>query len=242
MELNSSVLGSLLKPRDVIKVDLPPNTKSWFYQFYTGLNDDNTNRFKKLSSNVMQVAALASTYYSAGASNVILPLLTNINIPTGEAAVSVYCLDEINKSAFLRKASFRYLNYGNTENKKQGLITVPDAIDRNIYIGIKNTSSMQRRVYVTLQVYAIVEREKVNIITADENGWSFENKNKMFNRWFNEAKKLGYNDFNCLQLALCTQTAILSNYSFNDYKKMGIEVWNQRVSALFSKCERETKK
>ncbi|MDP1844220.1 MAG: hypothetical protein Q8K64_12425 [Sediminibacterium sp.] len=240
--LNSSTLGYFLKPRDVVKVDLPPNTKSWFYQFTANLNEKNTNNFKSLSSSVTKSAIAASAYYTAGATIVLVPLLESDIIPTGEAEVSVYCLDEFNQSAFMKNNNFTHLGYGIAENKNAGRIFIPNTNDKSLYIGIKNTSSMQRRVYVNLQIYAITE--KSNPVNYDNvtNGWSLENKRRMFNRWSTEAKKLGYNEYDCLELVRCTQTTILSTYSFSDYQNMGNNIWTEKVTQLFKQCLNQVKK
>ena len=237
-ELNSSIIGALLQPRKVIRVDLPPNTKSWFYQFNTALNESNTNNFKLLSSFVTKAAIAASAYYTKGATNAIKPLLESgiNNIPTGEAEVSIYCLDQFNQSAFSNNKKFIPLEYGIAEKQKSGRVFIPFSADRQVYIGIKNTSSMQRRAIVNLQVYAIIEKPTPVNYNDDTNGWSIENKRKMFNRWLNESRKLGYIEYNCLEIAQCTQTKILSAYSFNDFKTMGIENWNQKVTGLFKQC------
>lgn len=243
-ELNSSIIGALLQPRKVIKVDLPPNTKSWFYQFNTTLNESNTNSFKLLSSFVSKAATAASAYYTAGASYAIKPLLeSGINsIPTGESEVSIYCLDMFNQSAFSNNKKFVPLEYGTTEKQKSGRVFIPYSADKQVYIGIKNTSSMQRRAFVNIQVYAIIEKPTPVNYSNETNGWSIENKRKMFNRWLNESRKLGYIEYNCLEIARCTQTKILSAYSFSDFKNLGIDKWNEKVTSIFNQCLSQFKK
>ena len=125
LKLNSSVLGTFLKPLDAIKIDLPKNTKSWFYVFNAKLNDTNTDIFKSISSTVIRSTALASNLYTMGGSSSLMPLIiSKISIPTGDAAVSVYCLDESNKVAFLNKKDFTPLPFGMAEEQKEGKIII----------------------------------------------------------------------------------------------------------------------
>lgn len=236
LKLNSSVLGTFLKPLDAIKIDLPKNTKSWFYVFNAKLNDTNTDIFKSISSTVIRSTALASNLYTMGGSSSLMPLIiSKISIPTGDAAVSVYCLDESNKVAFLNKKDFTPLPFGMAEEQKEGKIIINELNERNIYLGIKNTSKFQRVVYVTIQVFAITEENKPES-EYTTNGWNIDNKRKMFNRWTNESVKLGYSQEKANEVAKCTQMSILSKYSFEDYQKMGKEKWNQTVIDLFNKC------
>ena len=236
LKLNSSVLGAFLKPLDAIKIDLPKNTKSWFYVFNASLNENNTNIFKSISSTVINSTAAASNIYSMGGSSLLMPLIiSKISIPTGDAAVSIYCLDESNKVAFLNQKNFTALPFGMAEEQNQGKIVINESTEKNIYLGIKNNSTFQRKVNVTLQVFAITEEDK----PASEyttNGWNIENKRKMFNRWTSESLKLGFSKEKANEVAKCTQMSILNKYSFDDYQKMGKEKWNQTVMDLFNKC------
>ena len=104
-----------------------------------------------------------------------------------------------------------------------------------MFLGIKNTSTFQRVVYVRLQVYAITEKSipSENFMT---NGWSIENKRKMYTRWYKKAVSLGYNNTIAREIAICTQKYILNQYSFSDRKEMNSDLWNKRVIELFNQC------
>jgi len=236
LKLNSSVLGALLKPKDVIKIELPKNTKSWFYVFTAKLNDNNTNIFKAISSTIVSATIESSNMYTLGGSSLLMPIISSkLSIPTGEAAVSIYCLNEPNASSFLNGRNFTPHPFGRVEKMKEGKIEVAATTNGNVYLGIQNKSSFQRVVYVSLQVYAITEESKPQSAYTT-NGWSIENKRIMFNRWMNEALKSGFNQNQARDVARCTQMSILSKYSFDDYKRMGIEKWNKAVTQLFKPC------
>jgi hypothetical protein len=236
LKLNSSVLGALLKPKDVIKVNLPENTKSWFYIFTASLNEDNSEIFRQFSSAVINTTSVTSSLFSLGAPALLMPaLISKIKIPTGEAGVSIYCLDEKNASTFLNSNNFNILPFGGVNDVKQGQISITDKFSGSIFLGIKNTSSLQRVVYVSIQIYAITEK---NISSSQylTNGWSIENKRRMYMRWYNNALSLGLNKQEASDKASCTQKNILNKYSFSDYGKMGQELWDNKVIEIFNQC------
>ena len=236
-KLNSSVLGALLKPKEIIEVNLPRNTKSWFYSFNTSLNENNTELFKNFSSVVGNIALTYAAGATTGLSAFLLNNLTpeKIKLPTGEAAVSIYCLDETNSSSFMDMRKFTPLPFGMTEEQKQGIIPIENNYKGRLFLGIKNKSTFQRVVYVTLQVYAITE--EITPIESDmTNGWSVENKRMMYERWYKKALKMRYADDIANDIATCTQNKILKKYSFSDKKQMNADLWNNLVTEIFNQC------
>ena len=159
IKLSSDGLGATFKKisRVCIPVNLPANTVTWSYIFSTTLNDDNT----KIFNTAAKLAIKAGVVYTSGpaAAASFNTLINNIPIPTGSSAASIYILDAINQPLFLSRKAFNSIG-GSLENQNNGKIVSAYVPGQQFYIGIQNTSSWQRIVYVKIKLYASV-RERV---------------------------------------------------------------------------------
>ncbi len=233
-KLNSSFFGALLKPKEIFKITLPKNTTSWNYIFGTSLNNSNSEIFTNISKAMLSTAA---TYYSGGIASIAVPnVISKFPIPTGESSVSIYLLDQANATAFLNNNDFQPYQIGMIENKSNGEKSFNDIEMKDFYIGVKNTSSFQRQVHVNLQVYAVVNNgTTANNIQNPNNGWNMEVKKIMYNKWYNEALKLGIDQIKAKEIATQTQKEITSRYTYGDFQQLGAEKWSNVVYEIFNK-------
>lgn len=164
--VRSSVGG---KSRNNIKIDLPPNTVSWYYEFTTQPGEGGTatlNLALQLSSLMADPSGLTKAFAS------------QINVPPGSASADVYLLDQQNVDLFMQKAdqnggSFTYQREGNALNTRQGVIEIDDINTGTWYLGIKNPSTWDG-LNVFIEVVAIVQ-ETVARTEAQQQALTFGN-------------------------------------------------------------------
>jgi hypothetical protein len=242
MMLNNGLVSSLLngQSRKLIKIDLPDRAIGWMYVFTANLNNENTEKFKLLTKSFISSTSLVGSFASLGAASGPMALVSNffkknITPPSGDAAINLYVLDASNENKFLNKANFQFISDGTVENRNDFKYTSSNLLSKHFSIGIQNVSTFERRVYVNISVYAIMKPSEsgVNSVT---NGWSMENKQKMFNRWIKAAMERGADEFAANSIAACTQKSILSSKSFADYTSTQRSQWEEFVKSKFEEC------
>jgi tetratricopeptide (TPR) repeat protein len=165
----SSVGG---KSRINIKIDLPPNTVSWYYEFTTQPGEGGTATLN---------LALQLSSLMADPSGITKAVASQINVPPGSASADVYLLDQKNVDLFMQKAdqnggSFTYYREGNALNTRQGVIEIDEITTGTHYIGIINPS-MWDGLNVFVEVVAIVKEiearteSQQQAITFGSLGW-----------------------------------------------------------------------
>ncbi len=140
------------KSRTTIKIDLPPNTKSWYYSFSTTPGESGTERLNL----AMQLSSLA-----IGPSGITKVGVKSIQVPSGSGSIDVYVLDQYNSDLFLRKidndgGTFYYKREGSVFNTKQGVIEIDDFNTGTFYLGLKNPSSLDG-INIFIEVVALTE-------------------------------------------------------------------------------------
>jgi hypothetical protein len=242
MMLNNGLVSSLLngQSRKLIKIDLPERAIGWMYVFTANLNNENTEKFKLLTKSLISSTSLVSSFATLGAASGPMALVSNyftknITPPSGNAAINLYVLDASNENKFLNKTSFQYISEGTVENRTDSKYTTSSLSSKHFSIGIQNVSSFERRVYVNISVYAILKPNE-SISDPSTNGWSMENKQKMFNRWTKAAMERGADEFTANSIAACTQKSILSSKSFADYTSIPRPQWEEFVKSKFEEC------
>lgn len=135
------------KSRTYIKVDLPPNTKEWYYSFTTTEGEsgtENLNLAVQLAGVMADPVGITSSALSA------------IKIPDGVATADIYLMDEYNLQPFVNKEVFNQYTEALVQNTKQALVRVDDIKSGTWYLGIKNPSSMNG-INLNIEVVAITE-------------------------------------------------------------------------------------
>jgi tetratricopeptide (TPR) repeat protein len=165
----SSVGG---KSRIAIKVDLPPNTVSWYYEFTTQPGEGGT---------AMLNLALQLSSLVADPSGITKAVASQIDVPPGSASADVYLLDQNNVDLFIQKVdqnggSYTYNREGTALNTRQGVIEIDDIRAGTRYLGIKNPSTWAG-LNVFIEVVAIVQETEARTeaqqqaLTIGNLGW-----------------------------------------------------------------------
>lgn len=240
--LNNGVVSSLLngQSRKLIKIDLPERAIGWMYVFTANLNNDNTEKFRSITKSLINSTSVVSSFASLGAASAPMALVSNfftknITPPSGNAAINLYVLDASNENKFLNKNSFQYISEGTVENRNDHKYTSSNLSSKHFSIGVQNVSSFERRVYVNISVYAIMKPNE-SISDPNTNGWTMENKQKMFSRWLKAAIEKGADEFTANSIAACTQKSILSVKSFSDFTSTPRPQWEEFVKSKFENC------
>jgi tetratricopeptide (TPR) repeat protein len=133
--------------RVAIKIDLPPNTRKWYYSFSTSADDSGT----KLLNLGLQIAQAAST---GG-----LSVLTSsaITVPAGSGTIDAYIMPLASNNAFLRKDDNKcpIFQDASIRNVMQAVQTVTTNVGNSVCLGIKNLSYVNA-VNVYVEVVALV--------------------------------------------------------------------------------------
>lgn len=145
----SSVGG---KSRVMLKVDLPPNTKSWFYGFSTTPGESGIANLNL----AIQLSALALDPTAATQA-----IVQSVKVPTGSASMDVYVLDERNSDLFLQKVdnnggSYSYYREGTVANTKQAAVAIDELNTGIVYLGLKNPATWDA-LNVQIEVAAVVK-------------------------------------------------------------------------------------
>lgn len=117
------------KSRVTIKIDLPKNTKKWFYSFSTTPGEDGT---KLLNLGVQVGAALTSGGLTALAAK-------SFEVPPGSGSVDVLILRPEYKNAFLNKEddNWRFYSDISLQNSKQAVQTVENNYGSSFILDLK---------------------------------------------------------------------------------------------------------
>lgn len=147
--LNGGARASLGgKSRVVVKIDLPPNTKKWYYSFTTTPGEDGT----KLLNLGIQVGAALSTSGLASA------VASNLEVPSGSRSVDLFVFTAPFRDAFLNKedGNVRFYSDISLLNSKQAVQSINGELGESFYLGLRNPSLMSG-INITIEVVAIVE-------------------------------------------------------------------------------------
>jgi hypothetical protein len=164
IELNGGFRSSVGgKSRVFIKIDLPENTKEWYYSFTTTAGESGTanlNLALQLSSMLVDPSGLTATALKA------------VKIPKGTSSADVYLCDRKNIDLFNVKAdnnggTFNYYIEGTVTNTTEALVRVDDVKVGTWYLGLKNPATWDA-ITLFIEVVAIVEEKKIIAKTADQ--------------------------------------------------------------------------
>jgi tetratricopeptide (TPR) repeat protein len=146
------------KSRVVVKIDLPPNTKKWYYSFTTTPGEDGT----ELLNLGIQVGAALST---SGLSSAVA---SKIEVPSGSGSADVLVLPTEYRDIFLNKVDEKLRFYPDVslQNTKQAAQSIDGEFGKSFYLGLRNPSSMSG-INITLEVVAIVEEINTELDKAN---------------------------------------------------------------------------
>lgn len=147
--LNGGVRANLGgKSRETIRINLPKNTKRWYYSFTTSPGEDGT----KLLNLGVQVAASLTTGGLGSA------IASSIQVPAGSSTVDVYVLPIDFRSQFIEKqdATWKFYADVSVQNAKQAVQSIDNNYGNSFYIGLKNPSAVSG-VNIQIEVAAIIE-------------------------------------------------------------------------------------
>lgn len=121
------------KSRVIIAINLPPNTKSWYYSFSTSSNGSGTRNLNLL----LQLTNLMTNI------GITRAAVSRIEIPPGSMSIDSYLLDSYNADLFLRKTDltggeYYYWPEYSTTNTQQAIIPVTGINTGLVYIGLRN--------------------------------------------------------------------------------------------------------
>jgi tetratricopeptide (TPR) repeat protein len=140
------------KSRETIKIDLPKNTKRWYYSFTTSAGQDGTS----LLNLGLQVAATLSTGGLGAAA------ASSIEVPPGSSTVDVVILPTEYRDAFVSKQdNYRFYPDVSVQNAKQAVQSIDNTYGNSFYVGLRNPSSMTA-VNISIEVVAVVEVPNAN--------------------------------------------------------------------------------
>lgn len=201
------------KSRVTIPVYLPKNTVRWYYSFSTSPGEsgtDNLNLLLQLSSIVVAPAGITRT------------ALSNVQIPTGSASIDVYLMNQANADAFLQKVdnnggTFYYNRDGSVFNTRQALVPVNANLSNQLYLGLKNPSTMDG-VNITIEVVAEIAEE----VYLDE--WIGENKDKVFANCIN---RFSVTNAAHEQICNCFKDKIVATYTPSSFSKLSTSDLNK---------------
>ncbi|MFC4231452.1 hypothetical protein ACFOW1_06100 [Parasediminibacterium paludis] len=134
--------------RTTIKIDLPKNTRRWYYSFTTSPGTDGT---KLLKLGLQVGAAVASGGLAAAAASAI-------DVPSGSGSVDVIVLPTEYRDAFVNKEDSKWRLYQDVslQNAKQAVQSIDNNYGNSFYLGLRNPSAMSG-INIMIEVVAVVE-------------------------------------------------------------------------------------
>lgn len=137
--------------RSIIKVDLPPNTVTWYYSFTTSKNKQSLLSLN-LESQLLNLTINNRLETEDDSS---------IDVPTGICGVDIYILDQDNVNPFLSKVdlnggTYSYHIDGTVQNTKQAVVRIDKVKENSIYLGLRNPGTFIGA-NVMIEVVAITE-------------------------------------------------------------------------------------
>jgi hypothetical protein len=172
--LNGGVRTTVVdgKSRELIKIDLPKNTKGCYYSFTTAPGEDGT---KLLDLGLQLTAAI----YGGTPG---MAIASKIKVPAGADAVDVYVLSPGSVKAFMAKEDKKWKSHRDisVHNAKDAVQYIDNTrYGNSFYIGLRNPSALSG-IGIAIEVVAMVEEPVVDTPKAElygDLGWkSYEKK------------------------------------------------------------------
>jgi len=142
------------KSRELIKIELPENTKGCYYGFSTAPGVDGT---QILNLGLQLGAAIYGGF--AGSS-----IASKIKVPTGSDVADVYVLTVDDANHFIQKEDYKWKPFRDisVQNGKEAVQYIDShKYGRSFYIGLRNPSALDG-INIKIEVVALVEDNKVD--------------------------------------------------------------------------------
>lgn len=214
------------KSRTYYKIDLPPNTISWYYVLTTAEGQQPSNKALNL------IPQLARAFDSTGLTSVVL---TSIMTPTGVAACDTYLMNRANADAFLEKADLVGGNFystisGSRANFRNGIVEIKDAVRGTYYLGFKNPSP-NTGVAITFEAAAIVEETTVN-----NNEWATDTKERFHKHFYKQFAIQLLGDEVADKMSDCMMESIMKSKTPAQYDLMSSDELNTFLEEIKAIC------
>lgn len=152
--------------RETIKIELPPNTKSWYYSFSTAPGADGTE--------LLNLGIQLSAKIYGGP--VVASLASSIKVPKGSGSADVFILTPTSRDAFLRKEdnNWKYYKDISVQNTLQAVQYIGENYGSTFYIGLRNPSTLTG-IAIYIEVVALVEEADPNFekgVAYGNLGWN----------------------------------------------------------------------
>ncbi|MFP2996741.1 hypothetical protein ABN763_12560 [Spongiivirga sp. MCCC 1A20706] len=138
------------KNRVLLPVNLPNNTKEWYYVFSASRNEEEiTNTLKtfnlagELTNFIEQKSSLQQS-------------VNSLNAPPGANICDIYVVDESNALLFKDKEDFTYDLSGSRENYKSGIVTVKKKSRNEVFLALNNPDNLYG-IHLAIEIIAVVE-------------------------------------------------------------------------------------
>tara|TARA_R110002050_G_scaffold48356_3_gene112464 strand:+ start:14657 stop:15652 length:996 start_codon:yes stop_codon:yes gene_type:complete len=148
------------KNRIIVPVNLPNNTKEWYYVFSASREEKDINN--TLSS--FNFASQISKFLKEDES--IQGAVSNLSPPPGANICDIYVInDDANAELFKEKEEFSSSLDGSRENFKSGIVKISS--NKKGYLGIRNPDNLYG-IHIAIEIIAVVEKiekikESINI-------------------------------------------------------------------------------
>ncbi|NER17655.1 hypothetical protein [Spongiivirga citrea] len=145
---NALVKGG--KNRVLLPVNIPNNTKEWYYVFSASRDEEQiTNTLKTFN-----LAGELSSFIEKKSS--LQQSVSSLNAPPGANICDIYVVDESNALLFKDKDDFAYDLSSSRENYKSGIVTVKKKSRNAVFLALNNPDNLYG-IHIAIEIIAIVE-------------------------------------------------------------------------------------
>lgn len=218
------------KYRNVLTVQLPPNTIEWYYAFVA--TDDKTtvqsmNLFTKITS-----------LLSVGGLNALTTSLSPdaLNLQSGNGECNVYIIGDRENATLFQRLEDRFKIYPDYSRKSlsQGVVKIKmDNFPKDkttFFIGIENQKKTLP-VNVRIEVDAVVEEEY-----TDYSNWRNEVKDSLYQKLMQDLKKEEYDNQKDDEISSCIVEKIVTKFSPKEWEELSQMMKDKAIKQIKEGC------
>jgi len=174
------------KSRELIKIDLPENTKGCYYSFTTAPGVDGT---QLLNLGIQLGATLYGGFLGSS-------IASKIKVPPGAEAIDIYALTSDNATLFMNKDdNYQFFRDISIQNAKDAVQYIDNSkYGNSFYLGIRNPAAING-ITLKIEVVAIVDDIKIDTnkgISYGNLGWKAYEKKDYKKSLYYSKKALTY--------------------------------------------------